>query len=588
MTSQSPVYGNSERCARAHRPAQLWREQNLTAHQRASLALPTASWLRTSRRLAIAIASILCLVHAPVGARTVRPAFTTPPSVAYGDLFRDVQLAAIFPDSKTFSDMIPDAAPATIRAEYRATKTAPGFDLSAFVRDHFAGPAPPGPIVNPAGPGQRLLDYVENLWPILQESFNSTPPYASLQPLPHPYVVPGGRFREVYYWDSYFTMLGLVGHGHNRLARDLLENFAFELNRYGNVPNGNRSYYLSRSQPPFFSLMVPMIGGDAAALRYLPQLRREWDFWMAGVDALRPGAAGRNTVQLPNGTVLNRYWGASDGPRDESYKEDVETAAASGRPAGIVYRNLRASAESGWDFSSRWFADGKRLESVRTLAILPIDLNCLLVHLEETLSQAYRAQGNVEQAAAYRRRAQDRSEAIRHLMWDERDGVFTDYLWQTGKPTGAVTAATLYPLFLRIATQDQAGIVAATVQHRLLDVGGLATSLVESGQQWDAPNGWAPLQWIAVIGLRNYGFDQLAHEIAARWVHENIAGYRRYGKLVEKYNITTPGGDEGGGGEYATQIGFGWTNGVLVALTSLYPDLKVEAERAVPELGNRN
>jgi alpha,alpha-trehalase len=335
--------------------------------------------------------------------------------------------------------------------------------------------------------------------------------------------------------------------------------------------------------------MVQVIGDDAAALRYLPQLRQEWDFWMEGANTLRPGVAHRHAARLPDGTVLNRYWDARDIPRDEAYKEDVETAARAGRPPGIVYRNLRAAAESGWDFSSRWLADGKTLESVRTLAILPIDLNCLLVHLEETLSEAYRAQGNTEQAAAYRRRAQNRSAAIRHFMWDVRDGVFTDYLWQTGKLTGAVTAATLYPLFLHIASQDQARIVATTVQHRLLDAGGLATTLVESGQQWDAPNGWAPLQWIAVVGLRNYGFDQLAHEIAARWVHENIAGYRRYAKLVEKYNVTTPLGDEGGGGEYATQIGFGWTNGVLVALVSLYPDLKVEAERAAPEgLGNGN
>jgi alpha,alpha-trehalase len=133
------------------------------------------------------------------------------------------------------------------------------------------------------------------------------------------------------------------------------------------------------------------------------------------------------------------------------------------------------------------------------------------------------------------------------------------------------------------AHANQARVVAETVEQKLLDVGGLATTLIESGQQWDAPNGWAPLQWIAVIGLRNYGFDGLAHEIAARWVHENIAGYRRYAKLVEKYNVATPGGEEGGGGEYATQIGFGWTNGVLVALTSLYPDLKAEAAKAVPE-----
>jgi alpha,alpha-trehalase len=141
----------------------------------------------------------------------------------------------------------------------------------------------------------------------LQESFNSTPPYASLQPLPYPYVVPGGRFREVYYWDSYFTMLGLADDRHNRLALDLLQDFAFELDRYGMVANGNRSYYLSRSQPPFFSLMVRVIGDHAVALRYLPQLRQEWDFWMEGADTLRPGAARRNTVRLPDGTVLNRF-----------------------------------------------------------------------------------------------------------------------------------------------------------------------------------------------------------------------------------------------------------------------------------------
>jgi alpha,alpha-trehalase len=539
---------------------------------------------RPAKRLAAAILSVLYGVCGTAGAQTVGPAYTTPPSLAYGELYRDVELAAIFPDSKTFPDMIPDASPETIRAEYRAAKAAPGFDLATFVGRHFTGPIPPGPAVDPAPPGQRLLDYVARLWPVLQQQATSVPPYATLQPLPYPYVVPGGRFREVYYWDSYFTMLGLEDDGLHELAIDLLKDFAFELDHYGLVPNGNRSYYLSRSQPPFFSLMVKLIEaayGDPAEVAYLPQLQQEWDYWMDGSDRLPAGQAYRNTVRLADGTLLNRYWDARGAPRDESYKEDVETAAGAARPPELVYRNLRAAAESGWDFSSRWLADGKTLASVRTLSILPVDLNCLLVHLEETLAAAYRAQADGAQAAAYRSRAQRRAAAIRRLMWDARDGVFTDYLWEKGKVTGAVTAATLYPLFLRIATPTQARAVAGTVEHELLDAGGLATTLVESGQQWDAPNGWAPLQWIAVMGLRNYGFDRLAHVIAQRWVHENIAGYRRYAKLVEKYNVTTPGGDEGGGGEYATQIGFGWTNGVLAALTSLYPDLKAEAAEAV-------
>ena len=545
-----------------------------------------ASQSHSAIRLAAAVVWVLCVADGPVEARTVGPGYATPPSIAYGELYRNVELGAIFPDSKTFPDMIPDASPETIVDEYRAVKGSPGFDLTSFVRRHFTGPTPPGPTVKPAPRGRRLLDYVMRLWPILQQEAISVPPYSTLLPLPYPYVVPGGRFREVYYWDSYFTMLGLEEDGLHELASDFLKDFAFELDYYGMVPNGNRSYYLSRSQPPFFSLMVRLIEaveGERTELTYLPQLQREWDFWMDGADALPPREAYRNSVRLFDGTLLNRYWDARDAPRDESYKEDVKTAAGSGRRPEFVYRNLRAAAESGWDFSSRWLTDGKTLGTVRTLSILPVDLNCLLVHLEETLSEAYRAQGDAARAAAYQQRARDRSEAVRRLMWDAQDGVFTDYLWQTGELTGAVTAATLYPLFFRIAAEDQAQVVAETVGKRLLDVGGLATTLVESGQQWDAPNGWAPLQWIAVAGLRNYGFDVLAHQIAGHWVHENIAGYRRYAKLVEKYNVTTPGGDEGGGGEYATQIGFGWTNGVLVALTSLYPDLKAEAAKAVPE-----
>ena len=545
-----------------------------------------ASQSPSAIRRAAAVVWVLCIADAPAEARTVGPGYATPPSIAYGELYRDVELATIFPDSKTFPDMIPNSSPETIVDEYRAAKGSPGFDLASFVRQHFTGPTPPGPTVKLAPRGRRLLDYVMRLWPILQQEAISVPPYSTLLPLPYPYVVPGGRFREVYYWDSYFTMLGLEEDGLHKLASDFLKDFAFELDYYGRVPNGNRSYYLSRSQPPFFSLMVRLIEaveGERTELTYLPQLQREWDFWMEGADALPPGEAYRNSVRLFDGTLLNRYWDARDVPRDESYKEDVKTAAGSGRRPEFVYRNLRAAAESGWDFSSRWLTDGKTLGTVRTLSILPVDLNSLLVHLEETLSEAYRAQGDAARAAAYQQRARDRSEAVRRLMWDAQDGVFTDYLWQTGELTGAVTAATLYPLFFWIAAEDQAQVVAETVGKRLLDVGGLATTLVESGQQWDAPNGWAPLQWIAVAGLRNYGFDVLAHQIAGRWVHENIAGYRRYAKLVEKYNVTTPGGDEGGGGEYATQIGFGWTNGVLVALTSLYPDLKAEAAKAVPE-----
>ncbi|HEY4044115.1 MAG TPA: trehalase family glycosidase, partial [Rhodopila sp.] len=188
--------------------------------------------------------------------------------------------------------------------------------------------------------------------------------------------------------------------------------------------------------------------------------------------------------------------------------------------------------------------------------------------------------GNTELANVYTERAQNRADAIRRLMWDADNGVFTDYLWREGKVTQAITAATLYPLFLQVSSAEQARTVADLVSSELLQPGGLATTLVNSGQQWDAPNGWAPLQWIAVVGLRNYGYDTLAKDIASRWVAGNISVYQQEAKLVEKYDVLNPG--MGGGGEYATQIGFGWTNGVLLALGSLYPDLKAAAEAAIP------
>ena len=516
-------------------------------------------------------------------AQTVGPGYTIPPSIAYGELYRDVELASIFPDSKTFPDMIPDAPP-DVLDEYRAAKQSPSFDLAAFVQKHFTGPTPPGPAVNPAAPGQRLLDYVMSLWPILQQDATSVPPYSTLLTLPVPQCRARRPVSRVHHRDSYFTMLGLEDDGQHQLALDLLNDFAFELDHYGKVPNQPQLLPQPLATALFLIDGTPdrVRGGTPTEISYLPLLQQEWDFWMEGADRLPPGEL--PTVRCgcrmgPFSTAIGMpatYRGTS------SDKEDVETADASSRPAELVYRDLRAAAESGLDFSSRWLADGKTLATVRTLSILPVDLNCLLVHLEETLSQAYRAKGDVEQAAVFHSRAQSRSEAIRRLMWDGRDGVFSDDPWQTGEFTGAATAAMLYPLFLRIATASQARVVARTVARTLLDVGGLATTCSSPA----ASSGTHPM-----AGRRCNGspwWDCAIMDSAARSRNRRALGAREYRRLPalcetgREVQVTTPGGDEGGGGEYATQIGFGWTNGVLVALTSLYPDLKAEAARAVP------
>ena len=497
------------------------------------------------------------------------------PSQLYGQLFEDVQMQRVFPDGKTFVDAVPRDAPAIVVQRYQDERRTPGFDLAAFVQRNFSVQRPKESAYRSV-PGENVCTHIDNLWQVLERKPDDAEraAYSSLLPLPRPYVVPGGRFGEVYYWDSYFTMLGLDESGRHYLALSMVDNFASLIDRYGHIPNGNRTYYLSRSQPPFFASMVELIAAgsrDPAAIyvTFLPALSKEYAFWMEGADTLAPGEAYRRVVRLKDGTLLNRYWDDRDSPREESYREDVATARASNRPAAEVYRDLRAGAESGWDFSSRWLADSKTLATIRTTALLPVDLNSLLFHLETTLAKAYALSHNAEKAAELSARAARRKAAVLRYLWDSGNGVYTDYLWREGRPSGTVTAATLYPLFFGLATTSQADRVAEVVQAQLLKPGGLVTTTIESGEQWDAPNGWAPLQWIAVKGLADYGESDLARTIASRWMNNAVAAYRRTGKLMEKYDVVDPS-LASGGGEYPGQDGFGWTNGVLRKLLVLY------------------
>jgi alpha,alpha-trehalase len=422
-------------------------------------------------------------------------------------------------------------------------------------------------------PGRSVEAHIDALWPVLTHSPDEPIPGHSRLPLPFRYVVPGGRFQEIYYWDSYFTMLGLEESDRHDLTVDMVRNFAWLIDTYGHIPNGNRSYYVSRSQPPFFSLMVELVAardGSAVYGQYLTQLRREYDFWMEGAGSLARGTAHRRVVRLADGSLLNRYWDDRDRPREESYRNDVETARQSGRPATEVYRNLRAAAESGWDFSSRWLADGKNLATIRTVELIPVDLNSLLYSLEQTLARAYRINARRAEASQFTRKALERRRAMHRYLWNARSAIYEDLAWQDGQRTGHVTAATLYPLFVGLATQAQANAVMKVVERELVEPDGVVTTRIRTGQQWDAPNGWAPLQWIAIEGLNRYGHRALARRIAHRWIRENVANYLETGKLVEKYDVS--GDAAARGGEYPLQDGFGWTNGVLRRLLALYPE----------------
>ncbi|GGG36015.1 alpha,alpha-trehalase TreF [Hymenobacter glacieicola] len=491
------------------------------------------------------------------------------PRQLYPGLFEAVQLGQVYPDGKTFVDMLPTTAPAVVLAAYQKEKNRSGFDLKAFTKRYFYLPATDTALYRSNIKG-GVRAHLDTLWTVLRRPAQTqVPPYSSLLPLPHPYVVPGGRFREVYYWDSYFTMLGLREAGRQDLVRDMVDNFAYLIDKLGFIPNGNRTYYLTRSQPPFFAQMVGLLaeGPDSVAVlsRYRPALAREYSYWMAGAEALKPGQADRRVVRLPGGELLNRYWDDSDQPREESYRADVEAARRTTQPLAQFYRNIRAAAASGWDFSTRWFGPDGQLGSIRTTELVPVDLNCLLLAMEQALARAHRAAGQLPQAREFEQKAQARAAAIRRYCWDAQAGWFVDYDLTQRRPATARTLAGTFPLTYGVATPEQARTIARGLESEFLKPGGLLTTTNASSQQWDAPNAWAPLQYVAIEGLRRYQQPVLANTIARRWTDLNVRVFTQTGKLLEKYNVTDLT-RPAGGGEYKLQDGFGWTNGVLLKL----------------------
>ncbi|HHG9062743.1 TPA: alpha,alpha-trehalase [Citrobacter freundii] len=523
-----------------------------------------------------------------VNAEEAPAATPQPPDILLGPLFNDVQTAKLFPDQKTFADAVPNSDPLMILADYRMQKNQSGFDLRHFVQVNFTLPKEGEKYVPPAG--QSLREHIDGLWPVLTRSTTDAEKWDSLLPLPEPYVVPGGRFREIYYWDSYFTMLGLAESSHWDKVSDMVANFAYEIDSWGHIPNGNRTYYLSRSQPPFFAFMVELLAqhdGNDALKKYLPQMLKEYSYWMEGVETLQPGQQNKRVVKLDDGTILNRYWDDRDTPRPESWVEDIATAKSNpNRPATEIYRDLRSAAASGWDFSSRWMDNPNQLGTLRTTSIVPVDLNALMYKMEKMIALASKAAGDDAKAAQYDGFANARQKGIEKYLWNDKEGWYADYDLKNHKVRNQLTAAALFPLYVNAAAKDRASKVAAATQAHLLQPGGLATTSVKSGQQWDAPNGWAPLQWVAASGLQNYGQDNVAMDVTWRFLTNVQHTYDLEKKLVEKYDVSTTG-TGGGGGEYPLQDGFGWTNGVTLKMLDLIcakekPCDNVPASRPTP------
>ena len=484
------------------------------------------------------------------------------PDQLFPELFEDVQLSGIFPDSKTFVDCTPKFDTDEILSNYHNQRETASFNLKEFVLEHFDLPEDHASNFH-ADTSRTAEEHVKALWPFLNRpGIDKVRDNDSLIPIPYDYIVPGGRFGEIYYWDSYFTMLGLAESGRIDAIEKMVRNFSFMINEYGHIPNGNRTYFISRSQPPFFALMVDLLsqvtGNDKVLAEFGPDIVKEYRFWMSG------------ERYLPE-YGLNRYWDNHPIPRQESYTEDVELGDHWKGSKEELFRHVRAACESGWDFTVRWFTDGLRMETINATNILPVDLNALLYGVERILSAYYQFIGEDQKQEAVSFTMQRRKRAMTDYFWSSQEQFFFDYDISTRSKTLIESLAAVYPLFTGVASKEQAEGVSSLLRKSFMYAGGLVSTTVDSGQQWDYPNGWAPLQWMSVKGLSDYGHTEFASEVARRWTELNESVYENTGKFVEKYNVVDTS-LLAGGGEYPVQDGFGWSNGVYLALKAFLRD----------------
>lgn len=341
------------------------------------------------------------------------------------NLFDAVQRSGIFEDQKMMTDAVPLFPIAQINNDYENTKGRPDFDLKDFVMSHFD-------FLGARVSVQRkdhlpIREHIEKLWDELTRTAYEE--RGTLLKLPKPYIVPGGRFNEFFYWDSYFIMLGLKASGRVEMMENIVENCSFLIQNVGFVPNASRTHFLSRSQPPYFSLMLDLlfetIRDEEIYIKYYETLEKEYDFWMNGEEWLESNSSVKRVVRTAKGDILNRYYDAENAPRPESYLIDIEDHEKT--TGDEFYRNIRSACESGWDFSSRWFADGQNIQTIETLNLAQVDLNCLLWHLEMTLAKSSALQNLKEKENYFTERAASRRQMINTYFWDENTKIYKDY-----------------------------------------------------------------------------------------------------------------------------------------------------------------
>jgi alpha,alpha-trehalase len=434
------------------------------------------------------------------------------------------------------------------------------------------------------------------------------------------YVVPGGRFNEMYGWDSYFIIRGLLRDGRLDLARGMVENFFFEIEHYGTVLNANRTYYLTRSQPPFLSSMIMSVyeAQKAAGHEDSAWLARAYSY------AAKDYETWVREPHLAGNTGLSRYYDYGDGPTQESLKDETgfhrkvvnyfllhpllnanyiilnskdnsggsllgrkytaqvcESATTMERPecepaesvslSADYYKGDRAMRESGFDVSFRFGPYG-----AATHHFAPVCLNSLLYKTEKDLEEISLLLGHKEDAGKWQERARERQEKIVKYFWDAKRGLFFDYDFVAQKPSSYEYITTFYPLWAGLASHEQA----LAVLHNLSifeQPGGLLMSPHETGAQWDYPYVWAPTEFLAVQGIRRYGFAKEADRLSYQFLSDVLENFQRDGTIREKYDAVRRSSEtQVSAGYHQNIIGFGWTNGVFLELLHGLPKNDVD------------